>query len=492
MLFISVKREQDLTSRDDFASRVMSFDSTGFQQLFGRNSSSAMPALGPGSHNTYEPAFIETDFTTPLTALDRGRHVTSAPPPSLLTRNPQVPQTYQQVSVLPPADRQLNEFRQSRFVAPNANPSTAVQSSVLQRQSALALNPPNYPGRRDRQFSWPNQNLAHETGRTTRQGIVARDLVFRQTDAVSLLRDASSQKLTQQPSPSEQKQMIVIGTHQGSAGLQRQPTVLTARRSSNVGTNFQNILPKPSPHLVATQAVALTDIGKQFSSSLLHESTKLVPSGHKSTMKVESNIPSKLPHTVLSIPISSSEAQLSDRNKFLSCSEPRNISSLSPAIIPAEDPHASDFVLDCSKKSSNVATVITGTPSTPSQNNVSCSFDDELKFDSVILERPSSRASGSLVESGNGQFPNFSSQLEGLSVDPAFESITSKSLSSASRDKPNEDHEGRRQLLERRRSMEGTNVRSCMSALSLTAEGQQQISFRIKIFLICNYLPCAL
>lgn len=491
MLFISVKREQDLTSRDDFASKAMSFDSTSFQQLFGRNSSSAMPALGPGSHNTYEPAFIETDFTTPLTALDRGRHVTSAPPSSLLTRNPQAPQTYQQVSVLPPADRQLSEFRQSRYVAPNANPSTVVQSNVLQRQSALAVNPPNYPGRRDRQFSWPNQNLAHETGRTTRQGIVARDLAFRQTDAVSLLRDASSQKLTR-PSPSEQKQMIVIGTHQGSVGLQCQPTVLTARRSSNVGTNFQNILPKPSPHLVTTQAVALTDIGKQFSSSLLHESTKLVPSGHKSSMKVESNMPSKLSHTVLNIPISSSEAQLSDQNKFLSCSEPRNIAPLSPAIILAEDPHASDFILDCSKKSSDVATVNAGTPSTPSQNNVPCSFDDELKFDSVIMERPSSRACESLGEGGNGQFPNFSSQLEGLSVDAAFETIASKSHSSASGDKPIEDHEGRRQLLERRRSMEGTNVQSCMSALSLTAEGQQQISFRIKIFLIYNYLPCAL
>lgn len=460
----------------------MSFDSTGFQQLFGRNSSSAMPVLGCGSH-TYEPAFIETDFTTPLAALDRGRHVTSAPPSSFPTHIHQVAQTHQQVRVLSPADRQhavptLNELRQSCYVVPNANPSTAVQSNVLQGQSVLAVSTPNYPGRRVRQLSWPNQSPGQETGRPGKLGMMGRDLSFRRTDAVSLLRDASAQRLMQ-PSSFEPKQLVVVGTQQRSTFLQRQPTFLTARQSSNSGAHFQNILPKPLPQPVATQAVALTEVGRQFSSSLPLESTRFVPSAHKSTIKMESNILPKLSHTTLRIPASSAEAQFSNRNKFLSDSEPTNIASFSTATaLDDEDPNApSDVVLDCSKKSSNhVATVMTGTPSTSPQNILSFSFGDELKFDDVIPERPSSRASGGLIESVIGQLSNFSSRLEGLSMD--FESVASKSHSSASGDKPSEDCEGRRPFVERHRSMEGTSVQSCMNALSLTAEGQQQISFQ--------------
>lgn len=82
--------------------REASLYSTGYGRLFERDSNRAMPSSNASSR-AYEPAFIETDFTSPLTRDDRHRHVSSAPPSLPLQRlqTPAMKQQQQRSQTIP-------------------------------------------------------------------------------------------------------------------------------------------------------------------------------------------------------------------------------------------------------------------------------------------------------------------------------------------------------------------------------------------------------
>lgn len=83
-----VKREGGFPGGEDRLleqPREASLYSAGYGHLFERDSNRVMPSSNASSR-AYEPAFIETDFTSPLTRDDRHRHVSSAPPSLPLQR----------------------------------------------------------------------------------------------------------------------------------------------------------------------------------------------------------------------------------------------------------------------------------------------------------------------------------------------------------------------------------------------------------------------
>lgn len=452
---VLVKREGEFSGGEDRLleqPRKASLYSTGYGHLFERDSNRAMPSCNASSRS-YEPAFIETDFTSPLTRDDRHRHVSSAPP--------SLPLQHLQTSAMQQQQQQSQTIPVSRMTAnlqQNLYPSHFGQS-LVERGNAFSHS-----------IGHPKDGLAWPSRRGTVSGVLSASQrkpghfsLHRTTDEVQQ-RFVGHRRATQAQSQQELPAALQLMTNRTlssrTLGHSNAQALYPDSRGARESTDLVNIPLPVLMHSVEQPAVKMESFSAYRDSN---PNIFSVPRGHLDIVESKSVCASQIVRNSANDRWSNSAAeklQLPDSktNKDIS------------------------LVVDCSKNSA-VSSTDTSCILKPMDDDM-CNASDRYKSEH---DSPKLRDPASVVE--NSKSLGSSSQPGSCVSDLPSDSVASKNECGAV--KCGCDDQQQDCVHRRRNSTNCTDAHSCMNALSLTAEGQFNIFYLYRLAsscaIMCSY-----